>query len=130
MKVSQFITIQFLLCLILFAGCSFHFDPGRKLELEERWEEAAIEYRRAYVDDPDDFEVQEALQRVNQKVAWGNLERYREYLDKREYRKAYARLENVLVQDPELEYARTELCLLYTSPSPRDATLSRMPSSA
>ena len=25
---------------------------------------------------------------------------------------------------------RTELCLLYTSPSPRDATLSRMPSSA
>ena len=26
--------------------------------------------------------------------------------------------------------ARTEPCLLYTSPSPRDATLSRMPSSA
>ena len=25
---------------------------------------------------------------------------------------------------------RTESCLLYTSPSPRDATLSRMPSSA
>ena len=26
--------------------------------------------------------------------------------------------------------ARTGICLLYTSPSPRDATLSRMPSSA
>ena len=26
--------------------------------------------------------------------------------------------------------AKTEICLLYTSPSPRDATLSRMPSSA
>ena len=26
--------------------------------------------------------------------------------------------------------ARREVCLLYTSPSPRDATLSRMPSSA
>ena len=26
--------------------------------------------------------------------------------------------------------ARTTICLLYTSPSPRDATLSRMPSSA
>ena len=83
MKISQFISIQFLLCLILFAGCSFHFDQGRKLEAEERWEEAAIEYRRAYVDDPDDSEVQEALQRVNRKVARGNLERYREYLDKR-----------------------------------------------
>ena len=28
------------------------------------------------------------------------------------------------------EQARLYLCLLYTSPSPRDATLSRMPSSA
>ena len=27
-------------------------------------------------------------------------------------------------------YTRGNLCLLYTSPSPRDATLSRMPSSA
>ena len=29
-----------------------------------------------------------------------------------------------------LEYRKAMLCLLYTSPSPRDATLSRMPSSA
>ena len=28
------------------------------------------------------------------------------------------------------EFASGEICLLYTSPSPRDATLSRMPSSA
>ena len=28
------------------------------------------------------------------------------------------------------DYARVNICLLYTSPSPRDATLSRMPSSA
>ena len=39
------------------------------------------------------------------------------------------------VEDPELELSIVELglvydCLLYTSPSPRDATLSRMPSSA
>ena len=27
-------------------------------------------------------------------------------------------------------FGRNEICLLYTSPSPRDATLSRMPSSA
>ena len=31
---------------------------------------------------------------------------------------------------PELKGTRIEGCLLYTSPSPRDATLSRMPSSA
>ena len=29
-----------------------------------------------------------------------------------------------------IQSAKNELCLLYTSPSPRDATLSRMPSSA
>ena len=29
-----------------------------------------------------------------------------------------------------LEFRKTRTCLLYTSPSPRDATLSRMPSSA
>ena len=35
--------------------------------------------------------------------------------------------------DPQKAYTRPDLfktCLLYTSPSPRDATLSRMPSSA
>ena len=36
------------------------------------------------------------------------------------------RLSRVLQQDPENHYA----CLLYTSPSPRDRTRSRMPSSA
>ena len=30
----------------------------------------------------------------------------------------------------EISFAETRYCLLYTSPSPRDATLSRMPSSA
>ena len=36
-----------------------------------------------------------------------------------------------LVVDGKLEYyIEEESCLLYTSPSPRDATLSRMPSSA
>ena len=32
--------------------------------------------------------------------------------------------------DPDHPLASGEVCLLYTSPSPRDATLSRMPSSA
>ena len=31
---------------------------------------------------------------------------------------------------PDLAAAQAYICLLYTSPSPRDATLSRMPSSA
>ena len=41
---------------------------------------------------------------------------------------------NIMGIDPEKQWmsigARLQACLLYTSPSPRDATLSRMPSSA
>ena len=39
----------------------------------------------------------------------------------------YPKLVNEFIDEP-FEYVLT--CLLYTSPSPRDATLSRMPSSA
>ena len=40
-------------------------------------------------------------------------------------------IKEYLMENPEiLREALIELCLLYTSPSPRDATLSRMPSSA
>ena len=37
---------------------------------------------------------------------------------------------NVPVLEAIIEKERPDACLLYTSPSPRDATLSRMPSSA
>ena len=37
---------------------------------------------------------------------------------------------NAWAQDQKLENVKVIPCLLYTSPSPRDATLSRMPSSA
>ena len=41
-------------------------------------------------------------------------------------------LESAHFGDPETNkfFMRVKVCLLYTSPSPRDATLSRMPSSA
>ena len=42
---------------------------------------------------------------------------------------ALANLDKIFGQGPE-KAADAEGCLLYTSPSPRDATLSRMPSSA
>ena len=38
--------------------------------------------------------------------------------------------ETSIVLDQYVDYTNPEICLLYTSPSPRDATLSRMPSSA
>ena len=38
--------------------------------------------------------------------------------------------ETALVVDVELKHQMVQVCLLYTSPSPRDLSTSRMPSSA
>ena len=47
--------------------------------------------------------------------------------DAKEFSSAFAKIFEALATS---EISAFELCLLYTSPSPRDATLSRMPSSA
>ena len=46
------------------------------------------------------------------------------------YGKYVRRSKKFHVHDPENSLNIGDVCLLYTSPSPRDATLSRMPSSA
>ena len=42
-----------LISLLVITGCSLHYDTGKELESEGRYEEASIEYHRAFVDDPD-----------------------------------------------------------------------------
>ena len=81
-----------MLCGLL-ASCSYHYDQGQELEAQGRWEEAAIEYRIAYVDDPEDVEIREALERANLKVADDNFRRYQHYLQEHKFAKAYQRLE-------------------------------------
>ena len=106
-----FRTLFLILSLYLFFGCSIHYRTGQELEAQNRWEEAAIEYRLAFVEDPDDEEVIQALERTNKKVAQENLERYQDYLKQGQFRKAYSRLEAASVQDPSLASARSELKL-------------------
>ena len=56
----------------------------------------------------------------------------RESVEKRLFSDDRVFWERLGLREDELvdQYARGELCLLYTSPSPRDSTSSRMPSSA
>lgn len=96
------------LCLFSISGCSYHYRQGQKLEKKERWEEASIEYHLAFIDHPDDSESKAAMERTYQKVAQENIVRYQDYLKAREYRKAYARLEAALLQDPSNEVAQKE----------------------
>ena len=45
-------------------------------------------------------------------------------------KQSYYQISNVVIKEKEVVIDTIKNCLLYTSPSPRDATLSRMPSSA
>ncbi len=93
----------------LMAGCSFHYDQGLELEKQERWAEAAIEYRISTVENPDDEDISAALKRMNVHVAQENFEAYQQYLQQKEYHKAYRRLEAALIQNPQLSQAREEM---------------------
>ena len=99
----------FFFVIFLIIGCSFHYDQGRKLEQEERWAEAAIEYHIALLENPEDIEIREALKRMNIHVAQENFEVYQQYLKQNEHHKAYRRLEAALTQNPEHGEARSEI---------------------
>ena len=78
-KLFLFITPWFLV------SCSFHYDQGLKLEQEQRWAEAAIEYRIAAIENQDNEEIRDALTRMNIRVAEENFEIYKQYLKEKDY---------------------------------------------
>ena len=92
----------------LVGACSFHYSTAQGLELQRRWEEAAIEYHLAYLDDPEDPDKLEALERVNKVVARENFELYKAYLAEKDFQKAYHRLLDASRQDPSFEPIRRE----------------------
>jgi tetratricopeptide (TPR) repeat protein len=93
----------------LLPGCATNYAEGQYLESQNRWEEAAISYHLAVIDDPEDEEYREALARAQKVVARENMERYREYLAQKAFKKAYQRLEDAARQDPSLQEAKDEL---------------------
>ena len=111
MKASSLYPIALLVLLLggLLPGCATNYAEGQFLESRNRWEEAAIAYHLAVIDDPDDAEYREALARARKVVARENMERYRAYLAQKAFRKAYLRLEDAARQDPTLPDAQEEL---------------------
>ena len=97
-----------LLATFFLTGCNFHYARGVSLEQQNRWEEAAIEYHLALVEDPGVEEYEASLARANRVVAKENLELYRVYLARKEFGKAYQRLEDAIRQDPALVEAANE----------------------
>lgn len=111
MKASRLYPIVLLVLLLggLLPGCATNYAEGQFLESQNRWEEAAIAYHLAVIDDPDEEEYREALARARKVVARENLERYREYLAQKAFRKAYQRLQDASRQDPGLQEVQDEL---------------------
>lgn len=95
--------------LLAAAGCTLPYAEGQALEDQGRWEEAMLAYREAVIEDPDDPEYREALQRAESVVARDNFERYRSYLAQKAFRKAYARLQDAARQDPSYQPVQEEL---------------------
>ena len=98
-----------LAALLLLGACSFHYNQGVVLEAQNRWEEAAIEYHLAVIDDPEDDTARVALARASKVVARDNYERYRRYLAEKQFQKAYARLQDAARQDPDFAPVQEEL---------------------
>jgi hypothetical protein len=90
------------------SGCNLNYLEGRTREVQNRWEEAAIQYHLAVIKSPDDPEYQAAYDRARRQVARDNLERYKRYLANKEFVKAYHRLLDASRQDPALQEVKTE----------------------
>ena len=95
--------------MLTLSACINHYDRGLDLEAVERWEEASLEFHLALVEDPEDEDVQAALQRTNVRVAQDNMERYHRYLAASEFNMAYQRLLDAARQDPQAEGVQEEL---------------------
>ena len=93
-----------------------YIDLGRAYGFAGRLDEAIAEYEKALTRDTT--------------LVYAHYGIGLAYRHKGMFPKAIVALEKAMVLQPDFAEALMQLCLLYTSPSPRDRTRSRMPSSA
>ncbi len=98
-----------LITVLGLTGCSYPYRQGLELERQQRWEEAAVEFRTAYVDSPTDSDIQAALERVTPRVAEEYWNQYEEFLQRKEFFKAFRRLEATSSLTPEDPKVQAEL---------------------
>lgn len=89
-----------LLLLILVSGCNYNYHTGLKLESEGRFEEANIEFHRAYTRSPDNDTYREAYQRTAEKTTEDLFERYQQYVKEKKYDMAFRRLKQARTLSP------------------------------
>lgn len=105
-KFNKLAVYLFASFVLLVQGCNYNYYRGQQLEEQGRFEEANIEYHRAYIDSPDNDDYREAFQRTALKTTRDLMERYARYVKEKSYRMAFRMLEkaNTLTpEDPEVQ---------------------------
>ena len=95
--------------IFIFSGCNYHYYQGKKLEEAERYEEANIEYHRAFADDADDDDYREAYIRTAKLTLNGLMKRYYRYVKENKFKMAFSRLEHARRLNPDSQEVKQEL---------------------
>jgi len=78
-----------LVSVLTLPGCNYHYHRGQILENQGRFEEANIEYHRAFTQTPTDDEFKIAYHRTADKVAVDLMLRYDMHVKNKKYNLAY-----------------------------------------
>ncbi|MDT8446268.1 MAG: hypothetical protein RRB13_05165 [bacterium] len=95
--------------LLLAASCNYNYYQGRELESKERFEEANLEYQRAYTASPGDDDFKEAYLRTAERTTEELLIRYQRYITEGKMDMAFARLEQAKSLTPDHPVVAQEL---------------------
>lgn len=95
--------------LLGLSGCNYNYHQGKKLEEKARYEEANLEYQRAYTSSPGDEDFERAFKRTAKKTTEELLLRYQRYINEGKMDMAFARLEQARTLTPEHPVVLQEL---------------------
>jgi len=90
-----------LLVLLFLSGCNYNYHRGLELERNSRFEEANIEFHRAYVRSPGNQSFREAYLRTAEKTTEELLERYDRYVTDKKYLMAFKGLQRARALTPD-----------------------------
>jgi tetratricopeptide (TPR) repeat protein len=90
-------------------SCNYNYYQGLKLEKLGRFEEATIEFHRAYTSSPEDDDYREAYLRMATRTTEDLLERYEKYRNEKQYLTAFRRLEKANTLTPDHPKVQEEL---------------------
>ncbi len=101
------------LIILLLQACNYNYYRGVELEKQGRYEEANIEFHRAYTGSPGNTDYREAYQRTALKTTEDLLERYDKYVKEKKYLMAFRRLERANSLTPDHKRVKEELTKWY-----------------